>query len=110
MYSLLLDGFYERVWNQKGNVFGCLFQKRRKEKVKIKGISYQSNYYLDNIKDKKLLKRIAESGLEEKLKNVVIQQVKKSGFAKRNGKKSAKAEFQVDLLDDESLPVQWWIT
>lgn len=55
--------------------------KNKQVIFKIKRVSYLSNYLSDEIKDKDLLRRIIEGGLDKKLSDVVLGEAKKSPFA-----------------------------
>jgi hypothetical protein len=82
-------------------------------RFKIKSKSYLTTYYTDfevySIKDKVLLKQIKESGLGKSLEDVVLKDVWTSGFEKREKGTVSKDVFQVDLFDDESLPLSYMI-
>jgi hypothetical protein len=76
---------------------------------KIKSTSYLRFYYFNYdtgaIKDKKVLREIRESGLEQELQEAILARVKTSAFAKREKNAVKRDIFEANLLDDEALPV-----
>lgn len=83
--------------------------KKERVSFKIKNTSYlrhyYSNYDTDQIKDRKLLREIRESGLERELREAILKSVQSSVFAKRGKAQVARDVFEANLLDDEALPV-----
>jgi hypothetical protein len=66
---------------------------------------YYSNYDAGRIKDRKLLREIRESGLEQELRETILASVQSSVFAKRGKDQIVRDVFEANLLDDEALPV-----
>jgi hypothetical protein len=83
--------------------------KKGEVNFKIKGASYSKHYYTnydaDIIKDRKLLRAVRESGLEQELRDALLQELRTSVFAKRRKDQVARDKFLANLLDDEALPV-----
>lgn len=88
--------------------------KKGKVEFKIKAVSFYLNYFSDSgdseIKDKKILREIEASGLEQELRNEVIVQAKNSGFATYEKGNVKKDVFTAHLFDDEALPTFYAIT
>ena len=83
--------------------------KRQRVSFKIKHTSYMKHYYSNydtgQIKDRKLLREIRESRLEQELRETILASVQSSVFAKRGKDQVARDVFEANLLDDEALPV-----
>lgn len=83
--------------------------KNDKVTFKVKSTSYlrfyYSNYDTGEIKDKKLLSEIKESGLEQELKEIILARVKTSAFATYKKGQVKQDVFEANILDDEALPV-----
>jgi len=84
--------------------------KKEKVSFKIKSTSYlrfyYTNYETGKIKDRKLLREIKESGLEQELEEAILARVKSSPLFAKRGKDSVRRDtLEVNLLDDEALPI-----
>ena len=80
--------------------------KKGKYHLKVKYITYLSQYYLRVIEDKQLLWQIEASGLDQELRDVVLQKSQKYFDAKQKQKAEApEGDDEYNLLDDEALPI-----
>jgi hypothetical protein len=83
--------------------------KKGRISFKIKNTSYLRDYYSNydsgRIKDRKSLREIKESGLEQELRDVILSRVKSSVFVKRGKDQVARDVFEANVLDDEALPI-----
>jgi len=83
--------------------------KKERVSFKIKNTSYlkhyHSNYDAGRIKDRKVLREVRESSLEQELREAILARLQTSGFAKRGKDQVMRDVFEANLLDDEALPV-----
>ena len=84
--------------------------KNGKYHLKAKEITYFSQYYLRLMKDKKLLQKIEAVGLDQDLRDAVLEKSQKYFDAEQKEKEEAPEGYtEYNLLDDEALPILDWV-